>query len=110
MVIYLSLPITGYDEIERRATCEIARTALHKQNHIVVSPFDIADCVEQEIVNPVYGDYMAVDIRFILNFADAVCFLVDPLKTESKGVRFEYECARIYGKMIFIETFAEGQE
>lgn len=32
--------------------------------------------------------------------AEAVCFLVNPRQTKSKGVRLEYQAAKIYGKRI----------
>ena len=47
---------------------------------------------------PGYADYMKEDIGFILGKADTVCFLVDPRLTLSKGVRLEWQAAKIYGK------------
>ena len=102
MTIYVSLPISGYDLTERRRLADAARHHLLAENPEaeVVTPFDISDRVE--VMNPAagYADYMKEDIAFILELADAVCFLVNPRLTGSKGVKLEYQAARIYGKRI----------
>ena len=102
MIIYISMPISGYDLAERRRLAEKARHSLLSEcpEAEVVTPFDIGARVEK--MNPAvsYSDYMKEDIAFIIDFADAVCFLVNPLTTKSKGVRLEYWAARVYGKRI----------
>jgi len=98
--IYISLPITGYDLAERRDLAERARRRLRERHPgaRVISPFDIADVIEAEKPEPLYSDYMKEDVALILDEADAVCFLVNPRLTRSKGVRLEYQTARIYGR------------
>lgn len=102
MNIYISLPISGYDIVERRNLAETAKFRILTRNPLarVFTPFDIAEGVE--LLNPAagYADYMKEDIAFIIDNADEVCFLVNPLLTRSKGVRLEYHTAKIYGKKI----------
>jgi len=102
MTIYISLPISGYDLTERRRLADAARHHLLAENPAaeVVTPFDISEGVE--LMNPAadYADYMKEDIAFILQKADSVCFLVNPRFTASKGVKLEYQAARIYGRRI----------
>jgi hypothetical protein len=102
MTIYVSLPITGYDLDERRRLAEAARLHLMAENPgaEVRIPFDIADWVDALNPQATYADYMKEDIAFIIEKADAVYFLVNPLTTRSKGVKLEYRTARIYGKRI----------
>ena len=100
MTIYISLPISGYDLAERRRLAEAAKHHLQGDypEAEIVTPFDIGDGVE--LLNPAagYADYMKEDIAFIIELADAVCFLVNPRFTRSKGVKLEYQTAKIYGK------------
>lgn len=101
MTIYISLPITGYDLEERKRLAEAARRILQLDPDVfVVTPFDIGEALE--LMNPLagYADYMKEDIAYIIEKADAVCFLVNPRLTRSRGVRLEYEAARIYKKQI----------
>lgn len=102
MNIYISLPITGYDIGERRELAEKAKLMLMARSPQakILTPFDIAEGVE--LMNPEagYADYMKEDIAFVIENADEVCFLVNPLLTRSKGVRLEYHTAKIYGKKI----------
>lgn len=102
MTIYISLPISGYDLSERRRVAEAARLHLQAENPEarVVSPFDLADYVEALNPQARYSDYMKEDLAFILDEADVVCFLENPLFTKSRGVRLEYAAARAYGKRI----------
>lgn len=101
MTIYISLPITGYDLEERKRLAEAARRILQLDpDAFVVTPFDIGESVE--LMNPSagYADYMKEDIAFIIEKADAVCFLVHPRLTQSRGVQLEYQTAKIYKKKI----------
>ena len=101
MTIYISLPITGYDLKERMAVAEAARHILQKDpDAFVTTPFDIAESVDAVDPCAGYSDYMKEDIAYIIDYADAVCFLVDPLTTDSKGVKLELQTAKIYGKKI----------
>ena len=105
MTIYISLPITGYDEADRRELCESAKEFI-RQRFIsladAISPFDIAPIVRAEHPEPDYGDFMGADIAVLIRRADAVLFLVNPERTPSKGVRLEYACAQIFGKQGWI--------
>ena len=101
MTIYISLPITGYDLKERMEVAEAARQILQKNpDFFVVTPFDIGESVDAVDPGAGYSDYMKEDIAYIIDYADAVCFLVDPLTTDSKGVKLELMTAKIYGKKI----------
>ena len=102
MTIYVSLPITGYDLDERRRLAEAARLHLMAENPgaEVRIPFDIADWVDALNPQATYADYMKEDIAFIIEKADAVCFLVHPRLTQSRGVQLEYQTAKIYKKKI----------
>lgn len=101
MTIYISLPITGYDLDERKRVAEAARHCLHLDpDAFVVTPFDIAEGVEMMNPQADYADFMKEDIAYIIDKAEAVCFLVNPRLTKSKGVQLEYQAARIYGKKI----------
>ena len=101
MTIYISLPISGYDLEERKRLAEAARQILQLDpDAFVVTPFDIGESVE--LMNPSagYADYMKEDLAFIIEKAEAVCFLVNPMFTRSRGVKLEYQAAKIYGKRI----------
>ena len=80
---------------------EAARQILQKNpDFFVVTPFDIGESVDAVDPGAGYSDYMKEDIAYIIDYADAVCFLVDPLTTDSKGVKLELMTAKIYGKKI----------
>ena len=102
MTIYISLPITGYNLTERKRLADAARHHLLGDcpEASVVTPFDIGEGVE--LMNPAagYADYMKEDLAFIIEKADAVCFLVNPRMTNSQGVKLEYQAAKIYKKRI----------
>lgn len=101
MTIYISLPITGHDLEERKRVAETARHCLQLDpDAFVVTPFDISEGLELLNPSPSYADYMKEDIAYIIEKAEAVCFLVNPVLTKSKGVQLEYHTARIYGKKI----------
>lgn len=100
MTIYISLPITGYDQKERQRLAEWCRryALLRHPEATVVTPFDIAAKVEALNPKPTYEDYMKEDIAFLLQFADAVFFYGNPRLTKSKGMKLEWHAARIYHK------------
>ena len=102
MIIYISLPITGYDLTERKRLAEAAKHHLrgYYPEAEIVTPFDIGEGVELMNPDAGYADYMKEDIALIIELAAAVCFLVSPRFTKSKGVRLEYQTAKIYGKRI----------
>lgn len=104
MTIYISLPITGYDESERREKCEQIREHLlakYGEGTFAVSPFDIADMVRDRDGEPTYGDYLGADIRFIIDEADAVyVYTENGMFPQSKGVRLEYSAATLYDKKV----------
>lgn len=102
MTIYISLPITGHDPEERRGSAEAAKLGLRSlyPDAEIVTPFELADRVDD--LNPYagYADYMKEDIAFIIEHADTVCFLVNPRTTSSNGVKLEWQAAKIYHKKI----------
>lgn len=105
MTIYISLPITGYDENERREKCKAVRKMLmskYGKETFVMSPFEIADALGRKQQDaPSYGTYLGADIRYILDEADAVCIVwEDGYWLNSKGVRLEEAAARLYNKKI----------
>ena len=103
--IYISLPITGYEESERRQKCEKAKEELHRiygDDIAVVSPFECSDMCRDRFESPTYGEFMGIDIAYIIDHCDAVYFLADPKITSSKGVRLEYAAATVYGKEIML--------
>lgn len=101
MTVYISLPISGYDLEERKRVADAARFCLQMDpDFFVITPFDIAESVEFFNPDAGYADYMKEDLAFIIEKAEAVCFLVDPLTTDSKGVKLELMTAKIYGKKI----------
>lgn len=105
MRAYISLPITGYDEKERRALAEKARAWVKKEfgAESVTTPFDLADELRTEIDEPSYSDYLMRDLAHIIDNVDTLFCLVNPHKTQSKGVRLEYQTAKIFGKKIYFE-------
>lgn len=105
--IYISLPITGYDEKERRKKCESTKKELRKRygkDVDIVSPFECAAVCCEKFVQPTYGNYMGTDIACLIDICDAVYFTVNPETTESKGVRLEYATAKLYGKKIIVAS------
>lgn len=107
MKIYVSLPITGYDESERRRKCASIKNKLmgrYGAQTRVTTPFDIADVLRTK-GEPTYGDYLGADVRFILDEADAICVYVKGGEfPDSKGVHLEYCAATLYGKkVLFID-------
>lgn len=100
MLIYVSLPITGYDEAERRERAKYIKKTLieHYPGSYVVTPFTIADELREHNMDPTYGEYMGKDLATIIDDACAVCFDELPWVTESRGVRLEYAAATLYGK------------
>lgn len=110
-VFYMSLPITGYDIGERKETCRKCRERLlaNFPTCSVIVPFDVEPAVAAMCNGPQYGDYMAECVRLLLNEADCVMFLGNPRASQSKGVRLEYELARIYGKDYELWPYADIQ-
>lgn len=104
MTIYISLPITGYDENERREKCKQAKEYIRKKYGTdidIVSPFEICDALRANIGSPTYGNYLGADVQFIIDEADAIFVITENGEfPESKGVRLEYTAAQLYGKKI----------
>ena len=103
------MPITGYNEDERRSTCKSERASLVERfgpDTVVVTPFDFADIIRENIPVPTYGTFMCEDLAYIIDEADIVDFIVDPRETKSRGVRAEFAIAQIYGK----KTIWQGVE
>ena len=109
MLIYVSIPITGYDEAERRERAEYIKSKLrdHYGDATVVAPFDIADKLSKIFKDPTYGEYMGNDLAVIIDEVNAVCFDELPWVTESRGVRLEYAAATLYGKACIFFKYLE---
>lgn len=67
MKIYISIPISGQENVACQEADNI-KTALSKQGHTVVSPFDIYAGKQ-----PTYEDHICCDLRAMLD-CDAVYF------------------------------------
>lgn len=113
--IYLSFPITGRTDEEVHATANaieqrfLQLSAEHGEDLRLINPLFLA-----EQVRKVYGEeqfnrltereqlaqYLAADIEAILSSADYVFFARGDMALKScpsKGMRLEYQTAKIYG-------------
>lgn len=95
MVVYISLPITGFPLAEAKRKAEAVKVEIASHGHDVITPFDV--CPEEDMS---YSYYMGKDIMALLE-CDAVYFLHGWEK--SKGCLLEYSAARIYGKRTMFE-------
>lgn len=63
-LVYISLPITGHNEAERRARAADIKTFLEVFfRAVVINPFDVADDITRQIKRePTHAEYMKADI------------------------------------------------
>lgn len=99
MKIYLSIPISGHDEMEVREHADLMKSALSRAGHEVVNPFDI-----YAGNNPAYADYLCADLRALAD-CDAI-FLCDGWQF-SRGCRIERTFAEEFGKQVMYENGGE---
>ncbi len=76
-IIYISIPITGYDETQQRNRANAWAHYLKAMGDEVVNPFDIADRLKERIIielnrEPTYNEYLNEDIHHL-------CFCTDLL-------------------------------
>lgn len=95
MKIYISIPISGHNEIEVRKHADLVKAALSRAGHDVVNPFDIVPCK-----NPTYADYICADLRALAD-CDAI-FLCSGWE-QSTGCRIERNFAEEFRKQIIYE-------
>lgn len=90
-IIYLSLPITGYDLQERRATARHQREKLMAQGWVVVDPLNQQDNIPDEAS---WQEHMRYDLKLLLS-CDAI-YMMDGWHT-SRGCTTEYLVAHDCG-------------
>lgn len=95
MKIYISLPITGREE-DAREHADLIKSALSRNGHEVVNPFDIY-CGK----NPTYADYLCNDLRAL---ADCDAIMMCDGWQYSRGCRIEHFFASEFGKDIWYEN------
>ena len=106
--IYISLPMTGRKEADIEGDIMVAKIYLMKMfpGCRITSPLDIykasKDLVDYLPDGIKYAVLMGKDIEHIIGRCDTVYFCVDPATTTSKGVRAEWEVAKVYNKEIII--------
>lgn len=95
MKIYISIPISGYDETQQRYHANHIADSIRALGHEVVTPFDLPSALSDGASDKEkYATYMGSDIRELL-LCDAV-FFVFGWQT-SKGCLLEHRAAEIYG-------------
>ena len=95
MKIYISIPISGHDEIEVREHADLVKSTLSRVGHEVVNPFDI-----YAGKNPTYADYLCADLRAMAD-CDAI-FLCSGWQF-SRGCRIERTFAEEFGLQVMCE-------
>jgi hypothetical protein len=120
MIVYLSGPITGIRDQNRRAFLKVAKkikeTFADLRQLIIIDPHNLAELLELQFTKknlnlyhaekPAWADYMKADIPKLLA-ADCVYFLKNWQK--SKGAVLEHTIAEALGIPI-AETIEELQE
>lgn len=98
MRIYISIPITGYDEAQQRAHAQHLSNYIRALGHEVVNPFDAPKPFEYEYEylseKEKYAYYMGFDIADLLR-SDAAFFAFG--WQMSKGCLLGNRAAEIYG-------------
>lgn len=100
MKVYISLPISGKDEVEAREHANLTKSMLSRAGHEAINPFDIY-CGK----NSSYADYLCSDLR-ALSDCDAI-YLCEGWQF-SRGCRIEANFANEFGKTIMYETPPES--
>ena len=98
-VVYLSLPMTGYDMKCVAERCKQLKERFQRDGYEIVCPLDIISDNGADYLQS-YGFYMGLDIEFIIDKADMLIF--DKGYTNSKGCLLEYRCAQLYSKPIMV--------
>jgi hypothetical protein len=99
--VYLSIPITGknFETVKEKALA--AKKYLKTIGFSVINPVELAAELERKLGREAaYGEYMGIDLMYLIDCADAVYFCKD--WQNSKGCMLEFAAAKIYEKeMIF---------
>ena len=96
MRIYISIPITGHDELKQREKADMVGALLSRRGHETVNPFDI-----YAGKNPTYIDHLVADLKELYR-CDAIVMCSG--WTKSKGCRLEHAFATIYGLKVILEN------
>ncbi len=106
--IYISLPMTGRKEADIEGDIMVAKAKLKQMfpDCEITSPLDIYKA-NKEIVGHLpdglkYAVLMGKDVEHIIGRCDTVYFCCDPASCSSRGVRAEFEIAKVYDKEIQI--------
>lgn len=110
--IYLSLPITGHEDTYESRLQELVKVAdgfaRYKKldcddfgGYEIITPKDVAYCVEDRIENPKYTDYILACLEAIV---DCDMVILGDGWLDSKGCRIEFSFATNIG----INTHNEG--
>ncbi len=68
MKIYISLPITGHDEMIQRRKARLWQSHFRNRGHEVINPFDVSDVLDNFHKDtrrkpPTYREYMDEDLK-----------------------------------------------
>jgi hypothetical protein len=88
MKIYVSIPITGFNEKKVRERADMVKARLSRDGNAVVTPFEV-----YAGKHPTYDDYICCDLRAMLD-CDAVYFC-DGWE-QSTGCNIEHEVVMRY--------------
>lgn len=98
MKIYISIPITGHDELKQKIKAASIAERIISMGHEAVNPFDAPPAPtfnERER----YSHYIGEDLKMLLG-CDAL-LSSEPGCVISKGCRLEFQAAKIYGLQIY---------
>lgn len=97
MKVYISIPISGHDELKQRARAAATAETLRAAGHEPVNPFDI-----DAGPDPGYADYLCADLR-VLAGCDAIYL--------SEGWQFSRGCRieAAFAKEFNIRFLREGR-
>ena len=95
MKIYISIPISGYDENEVRQHADLVKASLSRAGHTPINPFDI-----YAGKNPTYADYLCADLRAL---ADCDAIFMCHAWQFSRGCRIERTFAEEFGLHVMYE-------
>lgn len=94
MRIYISIPITGYDEAQQRTHAQHLAGHIRALGHEAINPFDAPKPPKQFDEKEKYAYYMGHDIADLLR-CDAAVFAFG--WQMSKGCLLEHRATEIYG-------------
>lgn len=95
MIVYISGPMAGKDEIEYEADFLTAEVDLRQQGHEVINPIDLADMIPTDMIDR--EKILKVDLA-LLDCADAIYLL--PGWMDADGCLKEWAWALSHNKKI----------